>query len=182
MKLQLLNDIITQLHYIPLAVFLTVLFILSYIFIKENNDKAKEKFIKVLREDRWTVAFLFYLALLLAGTLMGRPHTNPFVNILGHIGFGEDDKFIRDGLVNILIFVPYTYLFLQANNTEKPVKKSLYLATVTTIFIELCQLLFWIGQFSIGDIIYNIVGGMIGCGVWYISNRVKTHLRKLRDD
>lgn len=178
----MLNDILAQLHYIPLAIFLTIFFIIAYIFIKENNEKAKEKFEKVLREDRWNVAFLFYLALLLSGTLLGRPHTNPFVNILGHFGSGEDDSFFIDGFVNVLIFIPYTYLFIQAYNTKKPVRDCFYLSTATTLIIELCQLLFWIGQFSVGDIVYNIIGGMIGCVIWYIVNRVFRHLRNIRDE
>lgn len=171
----LLNEILTQLHYIPLAAFLTVFFAIAFIFFKENNEEAKNKLVKMVREDGWTVAFLFYSALLLAGTLMGRPHTNPFVNVIGHIGFGKEDSFLTDGLVNILMFVPYTYLYIKAFRPDRFVRKCFYLSTATTVIIELCQLLFWVGQFSLGDILYNVIGGMVGCGLWWFINTFIGH-------
>lgn len=161
---------------------MTFFFAIAFLFFKENNEKAKWKLIEMLRKDRWTVAFLFYFALLLAGTLMGRPHTNPFVNVIGHIGFWNDDSFLGDGLVNILIFVPYTYLYIKAFKPDKPMRYSFCLAIVTTVIIELCQLLFWVGQFSIGDIMYNTIGGVLGYGIWSIVNIIKHDEEKKTND
>lgn len=177
-----MNNILTQLHYIPLAAFLTVLFVIAFLFFTENNEEAKDKIIKMVREDGWIVAFLFYSALLFSGTLMGRPHTNPFVDIIGHIGFGKDDNFLTDGLVNILMFVPYTYLYLKAFRPERFVRKSFFISIATTIIIELCQLLFWVGQFSLGDILHNIIGGMVGCGLWHLINSFIGHKTNANQD
>ena len=173
----MLNEILTQLHYIPLAVFLTVFFSVAYLFFQENNKQAKDKLVKLLREDGWVVSFLFYTALLLAGTLMGRSHTNPFTNIIGHLGFGKEDNFLTDGLINILMFVPYTYLYIKAFKPDKTIRNCAYLSMTTTVLIELCQLLFWVGQFSVGDMFYNIIGGMTGCGIWFIENKITRYYK-----
>lgn len=166
------KNIIIQLHYIPQAFFLTVLLILSFLFIRENRGRVKEK-IAALRSQKWLLAFLFYTALLMTGTIIARTHTEPLRNIIGDFGFTIDGRINKNGLINVLMFVPYTFLYINAFLPQKPFGKSLLLSLATTLFIELFQLLFWVGWFSFADIIHNITGGIIGCIVWFLLKAVK---------
>ena len=166
------KNIFPQLHYIPQAALLTVLFMMSYLFIKENKGHAREK-IASLFSQKWLVAFLFYTALLLTGTIIARTHTEPFRNIIGIFGFTTYGGINKNGLINILLFVPYTFLYIKAFGPQRPFGKSLLLSLATTLFIEFFQLLFWVGWFSFADIIHNITGGIIGYLLWIIPKTIK---------
>ena len=167
-----IKNIIIQLHYIPQAALLTVLFILSFLFVRENRGHVKEK-IAALCSQKWLLAFLFYAALLLTGTIIARTHTEPLQNIIGDFGFTTDGWINKNGLINVLIFIPYTFLYIKAFKPQKPWKKSLLLSLVTTLFIEFFQLLFRVGWFSLADIIHNMIGGILGCILWFALKTIK---------
>ena len=40
----------------------------------------------------------------------------------------------------------------------------------SSLVIEILQLLLMVGQVQLSDLVHNTVGGMIGCGVWWIVN------------
>lgn len=167
------TDFITQLHYIPQATILTILFAFVYLYIKEKKKQTIIQLKNLLREKKAVLTFLFYTALLLAGTIMGRPHTNPFTNVIGIIGIFNNGHIDYGSLFNIVMFIPYIFLF---NLTFKPKKAfvySLWLTITSSLFIELFQLLFWIGQFSVGDLFHNIIGGLTGYGLWCAFSGIK---------
>ena len=64
------------------------------------------------------------------------------------------------------MFVPYTFFYIKAFKPKLVWQKCLMLSLATTLFIEVFQLLFWVGWFSLADIVHNVVGGMLGCGLW----------------
>lgn len=174
------TNLLIQLHFIPQAVIVTVMLLMAYLFIAEHKENTAEIIKKYIVKHYRITAFLFYTALLITGTILGRPLTNPYTNILGYFGFyySELHLFNYVGLENILLFIPYTYLFIVAFKPVQTVKKCFYLTIITTVLIELCQLLFWLGQFAIADIIHNTIGGMIGCGIWYFTRYILKHLKK----
>ena len=81
-------------------------------------------------------------------------------------------KWNNEIIENILLFIPLTLLFLNAFNPEKPWKASLILSACATGFIELSQLLFWLGEFQLADIFHNIIGGLVGCGIWWAGKMI----------
>ena len=84
-----------------------------------------------------------------------------------NFGFRRNDAaWNREIIENILIFTPYTFIFLWAFRPGKPWKAALILSAVTTCVIELSQLVMWLGYFQLADIVHNVLGGMIGCAAW----------------
>ena len=171
----MIQDIIRQLRIIPRVLMLVVLLALAFLFIVENGDKTKEKILAFFKQG-WKVAFLFYLAYILTGTIFSRQITIPYQKIFKSFAFLSDTKWDKEIIENVLFFIPYSFLYLQAFSPLHPWKSALILSAVTTAFIEICQLLFWLGAFQIADIIHNIIGGMIGCAIWLAVKTIKGKL------
>ena len=161
----MIRDIIGQFKNAPRILILAGLLILAFLYIAEYGKEAKGK-IKAFFRQRWKVLFLFYLAFILTGTIFGRQITNPVRKVFTGFIFLSDTKWDKEILENVLLFVPYSFLYLQAFHPAHPWKSSILLTAATTAVIEISQLLFWLGFFQIADIIHNIIGGLIGCILW----------------
>ena len=171
-KLDLKKVLTTFIHFIPQTAIISMLFIMSYLFLVDNRDNVKARIMTFLK-NKWMAAVVLYSACLLTVTLIGRYRTNPYRNMIGSFGVYVDGKINEEVLINLILYVPYAYLFIKANKPKHAIRAGMLLTIGTTACIEVLQLLFWLGQFSIADIIHNTIGGMIGCGLWYIENIIK---------
>lgn len=118
----------------------------------------------------WLLLFFLYLAYLLVSTVFSRRITNPYERVFNDFGIMVNGKINREFLENVLLFIPYSFLYLQAFIPKKPLRNALILSVLTTAFIEIIQLVLWLGKFQISDLVHNILGGLIGIGAWYIIN------------
>ena len=168
-------DIDRQLHFIPQVLVLFVLFIFAYLFISENRGKIVEKIKSLINQERWLIAFLFYTSLLFSCTVLARTYTRPTEDAIGQIALMQNGTINVGTIENILMFVPYTYLYSNAFRRGKTIWKCLLLSIVTTVLMELCQLVFLIGWFQLADMIHNTIGGMIGYGLWFIQEKCLSH-------
>ena len=153
--------------YLTRALLLMMLVVPSFLFLRET--KRKEKLIALLKQP-WKIGFLFYCSFLFISTLLARNLTNPVMSIFDSFGFTDaKGKLNTELLENMMLFVPYTILFLQAFKfkTETAWKEALKLSFYSSCFIELSQLIFWLGEFQLSDIVHNTLGGMIGTAIWY---------------
>ena len=163
----------TQIHILPQAAIISVLFCLACLFVRDNKGQAFGKLKKLIKDDLRYVLFVFYTSLILTSTVFARPLTNPYTHIVDFFIYDGWGNLNVVGLLNILMFVPYTFLYITTFKPDKPFIKSLQLTIATTLLIEFYQLLFWAGQFSLADMTHNTIGGMIGCGLWYIIKRLR---------
>lgn len=168
----MIQDFFRQLKDIPRALMLAGLLMLGFLYISENGEKTKEKIYAFFRQ-RWKVLFVFYLAFILTETIFSRQITVPYGKILKSFAFFGDAEWDKEIIENILIFVPYSFLYLQAFDKPCPWKSALLLSSMTTVFIEISQLLFWLGAFQFADMIHNIIGGIIGYILWITIKTVK---------
>lgn len=168
----MVKDILSESKHIPKALLLAVILAAAYLFLRENRGRVKEKLLQLLKQG-WLAAFLFYLAYILTGTIFSRQNTNPYKCILDNFGFRDDVQWNEEIVENILLFIPYVFLYLQAFRPPKPWRSALLLSVSTTAFIELTQLLFWLGSFQLADIVHNILGGMIGYAIWHITMKLR---------
>lgn len=153
-----------------------LLFAVAYLYIKENGKETKNKVVQLLKHG-WLTGFLFYLALILVSTIFVRGVQTPYRNLLGRFGLQENTEWNFEILMNILMFIPFTFLYLKAFNPLKPWKSSLILSTITSFLIELSQLLFWLGECQMSDIVHNIIGGVIGCALYSaVKNRIRIRI------
>lgn len=132
---------------------------------------------RVLSKRKLIYAILFYLyiAFILWVTLLGR--TNYPQRIFRPKLFWAFRDLItgnENGLVesiqyinNILFFVPFGY-FCPWN---KSAKKVFIMAMLTSIFIEISQYIFLLGECEVDDIISNTMGALLGRYVFKIMNR-----------
>jgi len=172
-----INDLAKNSAFIPRAILLMPLVAAAFFFLREDRKRALLRVKQLLRQG-WTVAFLFYLSFLLMCTVYGRDLTNPYQSVFTHFGFTNDEKWNRQIIENVLIFIPLTFLYLKAFRVRRPVLSAAKLSTVTTLFIELSQLFFWLGEFQFSDLVYNFIGGMTGYGLWRLVNRTGRWMRK----
>ena len=162
------DDIVRQAKYIPRAFILTFILMIAYLFIKENNKLTiKSKLMEVFKDCR-LMLFLLWLAFIMMSTIFSRWPQNPYGNALNGFGFLGINGWNKDSFENVALFIPYTFLYIWAFNPQTLLKSSLKLSLISTVTIELLQLFFWLGVFQFSDILHNLEGGMIGCGMWYL--------------
>lgn len=164
--------LVDQGRYIYRTILVAFLLACTYLFFKENVGTAKVKLIN-LAKKKWYCAFLIYASFLFVATVLGRNKINPYQAIFSNFGFRNNDfDWNIDIVKNIVLFIPYIFLFLQAAKPIKPFVAAVILSITTTFFIELSQLLFWLGNFQLADIVHNIIGGFIGFIIWWFVNRL----------
>ena len=173
------KDFIRQALYIPRAIILFTILIPAYLFVAENDAiRIKEKIKSVLKNYK-VILFLFWMAFLMMSTIFTRWNEMPYRVVLGGFGFKTAKGWNTDSLENILLFIPYTFLYLWAFHPQKPWIAALKLSLLSTVTIELLQLIFWLGAFQFSDILHNTEGGIIGCGLWHILRWIKSRCLKI---
>lgn len=86
------------------------------------------------------------------------------------------DKFIKNIIGNIVLFIPYGYFSSYFLNNKK-FSFNILFTLIVTLSIELVQ--YNIGRtFDIDDIILNVIGGVIGFVVYIALDAVKVRLPK----
>lgn len=165
--------ILSLVHFLPQALILTVFICITYLFVKDNKEQTCDKLKKLMKGKLPFVLFVFCAAVIFTSTVFARPLTNPYTHIFDFFLYDGWGRFNIVGLLNVLIFIPYTVLYIVAFTPNKPFVKSLQLTIATTLIIEIYQLLFWAGQFSLADMTHNTIGGMLGCGLWYLMKYIK---------
>ena len=165
-----LNELMYQAHFIPQSLVVAALFIMSFLFISDNRGKIRERLLGLVKQ-RWTVAFLFYAAFVLTTTVLARYRAAPIYSGVGSFALISKGKVNKETLVNIILFIPYSFLYIKAFRPKKRAKSVLLLCFLSTLFIESFQYLFWVGQFTLSDIVYNMIGGVIGYLMTLISRK-----------
>ena len=107
---------------LPLALLLAALLLPAWLFLRDNRGRLKQRLQQVPRLG-WVILFFAYLGLTLATALFTRPVTNPYREIWSHFGFRRSARWNNEIIENILFFVPYTCLYLQAFRPERPVRQ-----------------------------------------------------------
>ena len=149
------------------------MFCVSYMYIQEHKGETITKLKELLKNELKFILFVFYTALMLTSTIFARPATNPYTHVIDFFLYDGWGRVNIVGLFNILMFIPYTYIYIMAFIPDKPFIRSLQLTIGTTLLIEFYQLLFWTGQFSLADMIHNTIGGTMGCGLWNLLKYLK---------
>ena len=63
-------------------------------------------------------------------------------------------------------------IYISVSSDKQPSntwKTAMILALGTTVFVELSQLIYWLREFQLFDLVHNIIGGVIGCALWHIK-------------
>ena len=170
------KELLSLVQYIPRALLLMVMIVPAYLYFLENRGKIKEKILYFLKQ-KWHLLFFFYLSLILISAIFSREITSPYTSIFQNFGIFTEEGINTEFIINISVFIPYSFLFLMAFRPRKPFWTMLLLSAITTCFIEYTQLVCWLGKFQLSDIVHNIFGGMIGYGVWCLVEAINKRKR-----
>ena len=178
-RLELFKGCIQQTKYLYRSLLLAGLLYIVYLYYSEHKNDYKTK-LKLAFKQKWKLLFFIYLAFILVNTLFAREITNPYLRIFDHFGFRNDISWNVQIVENILLFIPYSFLYIQAFKPTKALLSSIRVSVFSTLFIELSQLLFWLGAFQLADIVHNTLGGLIGYWLWYVyfTFRTKNYLSR----
>ena len=78
-------------------------------------------------------------------------------------------------IINIVMFIPIGFLLPCCFKLYEKYRYVLITTVISSISIELLQLIFRIGLFETDDIINNVFGAMIGLGIYVLAKKVKDH-------
>lgn len=193
---QVFKDVLTAL-YQPFwaAVLLAYLFMFLYLYGREHGWRKTEwirRMFKIwISEFRRSAIFrrlfflAFYTALILFRTFLNRTiWYDPLEKVFGGWGFHGGRKMAAEAIENVMLFMPFSVLFLwvlDAEAAEPLSRPDLYRAAWRTtgivalfsLAIESGQLVFHLGTFQISDLCYNTLGGFIGGFLYCMVQRVK---------
>lgn len=177
----IITDIVKDIikYIIPSTIFGILSIIIQYflenIELKRLLKNLKIKFIKDKRY-KWKFLFFIYIYFILDKTLLDRTFgaknnlelalTIP--NIL-KINNARDNI---EAIENLIFFIPYTFFLFQSFSLKKSkdIKNTLILSFLTSLVIEVLQLLTTLGTFQLSDLLYNTLGGVIGYIIYRIIN------------
>ena len=162
-------------QHIPSYVFIALLlmFFLGVIWLLYKK-KSPWRYIFIL-------AFVEYIVLLFCSTVIFRDVKA--VRKLKYVPFwsyGQPDLLIVN-LMNIIVFVPIGLLLGFANNKLKW-WHVLLIGTAISMSIELLQLAFKRGFFEFDDLIHNVLGCLIGYGVYVLFCAFNIKYQKKRGE
>lgn len=152
-------------------------FVFAMLFVKKHKKKTTLQMFWI----DWVgiVVFSLYMVLVLGGTLLCR-NVDEMYRVELRLFWSYWETFVKQNkgiwyqmLYNILVFIPWGILLPSLFKVEK---KILIIggATIFSFLIEFVQLIFKLGLFELDDVFHNMVGAIIGYGIWFFCQRVKS--------
>jgi glycopeptide antibiotics resistance protein len=133
--------------------------------------------------------FVCYLFLLLALLLFRTKHSIRSLNLIPfnsiHAYIAGDNNLLRafaltNVLGNIVVFVPLGIYITLFNHKARRIKTVLLILSFS-ISVEIIQYIFGLGIGDIDDVILNVLGGVIGVGLYQMLWLIFKHYNKVRN-
>lgn len=98
-----------------------------------------------------------------------------------YIAFAEGDiEVLLQIIINIAMFIPIGFLLPCCFKLYEKYRYVLITAVIASVSIELLQLIFKMGLFETDDVINNVLGAMVGLGIYVVVKKVKNHVEGTR--
>ena len=177
-------------YYVSTGIFFIFTAIIVYISGKIGFEKfvfeIKEKFLKDF-SYKWKILFFTYSYFILDKTLISRNIGN--INNFEYAFKGSWLFLVKDtwnrvqAIENIIFFIPFSFFLLLGFYNLKEGKLKLFKEIVLisfkiSLFIELLQLISTLGTFQLSDMVYNILGGIIGYILVILVNYINNFRKK----
>lgn len=184
---QIMSDtLIAFYHPFGAAVIVAVLSMFLYLYISESSVKdVLKKWLNAFKSDssfRRLFALAFYVTLVLFITLLNRQMwMNPISNVWGTWGFYDSKgKLSAEVFENTILFIPYTILLFWAfsNRIFKKITfgtvmwNSMKISFLSSLCIEVAQLILRLGTFQLSDLFFNTLGGIVGGLIYFIVFKI----------
>lgn len=132
------------------------------------------------------LAYLTYLTFF--SHLYGRELTHrsvnyiPFATVIKYLTIVNSPAIITTNVLgNIVAFMPMGFLFPMASSKLLRFKRTFFAIFIATATIEVMQYVAGVGVSDIDDIILNLLGGVIGYGLYLGLNRIGKCLQQRFD-
>lgn len=133
----------------------------------------KEKLKSVLRKmSPW-----IYLLVILTLTVFNRQSGERTFRLFESWIAGEEnyhESTIIDNVFNLLFYIPYGFLLYKWGKYEKKYLKVVGIVLITSVLTEMLQFALAKGVCSVGDVLMNLAGGIIGATFAVIFTRKKS--------
>lgn len=155
------EDMSQALGYLPygLAVGLPVAVIAVWLVNLRSKKKQKPP-------AKWVPVTMFcvYMTVMLAITFLSRESgsRSGVLDLRLFSTWGINDRNNAFVIENVLLFIPYGFLYCWNFNRKRKIFRCTFLGAVTSLGIETMQLLTGRGYFQIDDIVTNTLGALIG--------------------
>lgn len=181
------------------ALLLSFMFMFLYQYAKEHGwgkenivRKVFLTWIDFFKESlmfRKVFLLAFCTAMILLKTIFNR---SIWIDPLGKLfeNWWIYDKYGRlsvEPLENVILFMPFTILLLwtfgekligEELTLKKIIKVTAKITGVFSLSVELFQLIFFVGTFQLSDLVYNILGGVIGGIIYYAGVKIKERMKR----
>ena len=164
------------------AVFLLAVFLIGYFIVYRKIFKGQRK-IKPARFLWWAV-MACYLIVVIGATLLSRG-SNWMTGRIMPLFYSYKDAWVdysatswRNIILNICMFVPLGFLLPLGQKKLRKAWKTYLAGFLTTLFIELSQLILQRGIFEWDDLMDNTIGAMIGFGFYVMYAAIVNIFRK----
>ena len=169
--LTLLSQIL-QKHQRNLLNALIIAFLATLSLVPEERPKLFFHWLRSwkTRKNRLCFWMFLYFSLLFSVTLLTRSYQpNPFLNIKGKLFLRyRSGAWHHGNIENIILFLPLCPLVLvnckdfRRGGALKTLWRCILLSAGTTILIETMQAILHLGTFQLSDLLFNLIGGLIG--------------------
>ena len=148
------------------------LFILGgiYLFYNTKIIKQGQKCTKTMMVC--SIILAIYVALLIGGTIFNRTPKEEYriklTPFWSYIQVFQDRRLnlLRQMISNVLVFIPWPILFATVFPGMRKFLRVVGSAFLFSVTVEITQLLFRIGLFEFDDMFHNVLGVVIGYGIW----------------
>ena len=144
-------------------------------FVLQNGIQSGYKVIRAfLKKKRniWRIVLCLYIAFILSVTLINRPyHHYPLARLFdGWLWRQADGTYDYNIICNLLLLCPLTFLMNKCIQRIRinPIRNACYVSVVLSFAIEILQGLFHLGTVQFSDIVFNIIGGILGGVVFFL--------------
>lgn len=179
-------------YIIPSLIFAVLMGCLFWNIQKNGIRNVIISYLTEMRHNRrliYQLLFFLYVYFIFDRTLLSRHFgwSSGLGNIMGGWTLldPETGKVTFEAVENFAFFVPYIILFFLSFNTGKRgmeiLKKSFFAGTLTSIFIEMGQMIFKVGEFQISDLVYNIAGAVMGGTIYVLGMKINKLKRKFKE-
>lgn len=159
-----------------ILLFLLVLVTGMTLFIVGKICEAKNRDASTVARYQAIALTIIYILTLLVITLIGRkkrddglifliPFSDFYFIIKNGYPWNYDNRIVLN-LVNAALFIPIGFLAREVMHGKKLVP--IIFGIVLSVVVEVIQLITALGVFDVNDIIWNILGTLIGCGIYAI--------------
>ncbi len=171
--------------YLSQSIIFAILMVVATVYFYEHGFKSGITkvwgMVKSSSHYRYLAAFYLYIYLMALQTIISREaEWCGWCYIMNDWWFYYSNGELNcNWLLNYLLFVPYGYLLLgtfeklvKQASLKKVIKVSLKFSFLTSLGIEVIQLLFSVGTFQLADLCYNTLGGLSGAVLyWFLKSR-----------